>query len=92
MLTTVKSWCKVILCGSTPDYFNSFDRISCPGQVQDEKGIEETNNIELTCQSEGTEHSISVTLSIIMPRIILIITRKLEAQENKMFQSNGKYF
>jgi len=88
----VKSWCEINVYGSTPDYFNSFGRISCPGQVQDGKDIEETNNIELTCQSEGIEDPISATLSTIMPPIMLITAQKLETHENKMLQSNGKYF
>lgn len=59
----MKSWREVILYRPTPDDFNNFDRISCPGQVQDVKGVEETNNIELSCQSEGTGGPVSATFS-----------------------------
>lgn len=56
------SWRGVILNRPTLDDFNNFDTISCPGQVQAGKVIEETNNTELSCQSEGIGGPVSATV------------------------------
>jgi len=53
IITTANSWHEVISNKPKPDEFNSFDTISCTVQVQVGKGIEETNNNQLSCQSEG---------------------------------------